>query len=94
MGFSPPFLMSRLNPEEICRLTESIYGSTIPASLIPAATRGLLLHLEKLVLDNRVSRQPPPKGTGEKVDWSSMGISEKDVPKGWGDVWSLRGEAN
>ncbi|GAA5983418.1 hypothetical protein JCM5350_007643 [Sporobolomyces pararoseus] len=75
-------------------LTESIYGSTIPESLKPAATRGLLLHLEKLLLDGQVARHGREEEGGEegsKVDWDKLGVSAKDVPKGWDDKWSWIG---
>ncbi|GAA5954380.1 hypothetical protein JCM3765_004442 [Sporobolomyces pararoseus] len=75
-------------------LTESIYGSTIPESLKPAATRGLLLHLEKLVLDGQVARHNRGEEGGQeelKVDWDKLGVSAKDMPKGWDDKWSWIG---
>lgn len=76
------------------RLTESIYGSTIPESLKPAATRGLLLHLEKLLPDGQVARHGREEEGGEEgsqVDWDKLGVSAKDVPKGWDDKWSWIG---
>lgn len=70
-------------------MTDSIYGDTIPESLKPAATRGLLLHLEKLVLDGKVARHGPVEGKhGSEVDWEKLGVSAKDIPKGWDDEWS------
>ncbi|GAA5847885.1 hypothetical protein JCM3766R1_003170 [Sporobolomyces carnicolor] len=74
-------------------LTNSIYGNSIPESLKPAATRGLLLHLEKLVLDGRVSRHDQAKEdtADTPVDWDKLGVSAKDIPAGWDDKWSWVG---
>jgi hypothetical protein len=38
------------------RLVTIIYGTTIPESLFPAATRGVLLHLNKLLNEGKVVR--------------------------------------
>ncbi|BGP45800.1 hypothetical protein JCM10450v2_001630 [Rhodotorula kratochvilovae] len=60
-------------------LTEQIYGNTIPASLIPAATHGLLLHLAKLQEEGRVARVP---ASAEMV-----AAGDSRAPPGWWDGW-------
>ncbi|GAA6060148.1 hypothetical protein JCM10212_001445 [Sporobolomyces blumeae] len=88
-------------PTSAISLTRSIYGTTIPESLVPAATRGLLLHLSKLEHDGKVDRirggaTRGVDGTGadeetgrEEVDWDKLGVSEKDVPEHWDARWRL-----
>ncbi|GAA5932622.1 uncharacterized protein JCM15063_002157 [Sporobolomyces koalae] len=68
-------------------LTETIYGDTIPDSLKPAATRGLILHLEKLVLDGKVSRTANEGRDDDELGFESLGIKKEDVPRGWSDRW-------
>ncbi|KAL8292892.1 hypothetical protein RQP46_000586 [Phenoliferia psychrophenolica] len=59
-------------------LTEGIYKDTIPTSLMPAATRGVILHLEKLLSENKVHRTPDT-------------ALDSDAPlPGWNDSWELR----
>lgn len=58
------------------RLCAAIYKDTIPESLIPAATRGLLLHLEKLEQDGRAVRQAADSAV------------EEPLP-GWFAAWRL-----
>ncbi|KAI5478222.1 F-box and WD-40 domain protein 1/11 [Pseudohyphozyma bogoriensis] len=56
-------------------ITTGIYKDTIPESLIPAATRGVVLHLEKLERDGKVVRQVK---------------DEESAPlPGWNDLWKL-----
>ncbi|GAA6050120.1 hypothetical protein JCM3770_001382 [Rhodotorula araucariae] len=63
-------------------LTEQIYGDTIPASLVPAATHGLLLHLAKLQDEGRVARVP---AAAEVV-----AARDARAPPGWWDGWRWR----
>ncbi|ORY78453.1 beta-lactamase-like protein [Leucosporidium creatinivorum] len=55
-------------------LCATIYGSTIPDALRPAATRGLILHLEKLEREGRVER-------------AASGAVEGEPMPGWNDGW-------
>ncbi|SCZ97709.1 BZ3500_MvSof-1268-A1-R1_Chr4-3g07394 [Microbotryum saponariae] len=64
-------------------LTEHIYASTIPDELKPAATRGLLLHLNKLEKDGQVQRKEAP---GSDKD-------EAPLP-GWNDGWKWVGSGS
>ncbi|GAA5833888.1 hypothetical protein JCM11251_006000 [Rhodosporidiobolus azoricus] len=66
-------------------LTDQIYASSIPASLKPAATHGLLLHLAKLEEDGLVERIPRT----EEVEQQTHG--EVVIPKGWNDGWTWVG---
>ncbi|KAK4704001.1 endoribonuclease LACTB2, partial [Phenoliferia sp. Uapishka_3] len=61
-------------------LTEKIYANTIPESLIPAATRGIILHLEKLEKEGQVDRISIPTSSLE---------GNTEVLLGWNDGWRL-----
>lgn len=50
------------------RLTKTIYASTIPEQLYPAATRGLLLHLDKLLSEGKVVRVRARADEGSVVE--------------------------
>ncbi|GAA6003231.1 hypothetical protein JCM10207_001813 [Rhodosporidiobolus poonsookiae] len=77
-------------------LTDLIYASSIPASLKPAATHGLLLHLSKLEEDGCVVRVL----TSSEVSAELEGKGEEShgevvVPPGWADGWRwCEGEGN
>ncbi|GAA5912734.1 hypothetical protein JCM5296_006554 [Sporobolomyces johnsonii] len=72
------------------RLTDAIYGATIPSSLRLAATRGLLLHLAKLEREGVVLRSE--REAEEEVE--GVQASEVEVPEGWWDAWRwVGGEA-
>lgn len=64
------------------RLMAKVYGDTIPESLWPAATRGVLLHLEKLATDGRAVRAP------------NGGDRSGDLMEGWSDRWHLSENSN
>ncbi|GAA6000846.1 uncharacterized protein JCM10292_006456 [Rhodotorula paludigena] len=66
-------------------LTERIYASTIPDSLKPAATHGLLLHLAKLQEEGRVERVPRRSAREEEAREKQIG--EIKLPSGWDDGW-------
>ncbi|GAA5959454.1 hypothetical protein JCM21900_003761 [Sporobolomyces salmonicolor] len=72
------------------RLTDAIYGATIPSSLKPAAMRGLLLHLAKLERDGVVLRREG----GAEEETEGVQANEVDLPEGWWDAWTwVGGEA-
>lgn len=60
-------------------LCEKIYGDTIPDALKLAATRGLILHLEKLEKERKVLR----------YEQSDKG---HEIMPGWSDAWKWVGE--
>lgn len=60
-------------------VAKAIYGATIPEGLLPAATRGVLLHLEKLEGEKKVVRSPSVDTAG-------------DLMPGWSDRWELTEE--
>ncbi|GAA5900795.1 hypothetical protein JCM6882_007666 [Rhodosporidiobolus microsporus] len=74
-------------------LTDQIYGSTIPSSLKPAATHGLLLHLAKLAEEDRVERISSSGGGGGAATTSQGKESHGEVviPQGWNDGWRWTG---
>ncbi|KAK4053678.1 hypothetical protein OIV83_001334 [Microbotryomycetes sp. JL201] len=69
-------LRTASEPTTATALCEKIYGDTIPDALKLAATRGLILHLEKLERERKVLRYE---------------VSDKghEVIPGWGDGWTL-----
>ncbi|GAA5939873.1 hypothetical protein JCM10213_007820 [Rhodosporidiobolus nylandii] len=77
---------------EASKLVDQIYGSTIPDSLKPAATHGVLLHLAKLEEEGSVERVPrtPFAETGPDQE---QGGGEVEMPEGWGDEWGWMGKA-
>ncbi|GAA6029506.1 hypothetical protein JCM8097_003712 [Rhodosporidiobolus ruineniae] len=70
-------------------LTDQIYGSTIPSSLKPAATHGLLLHLAKLHEEGQVERIEADEV--EELAAEEAGGGEVAIPPGWNDGWRWTG---
>ncbi len=71
-----------------CRLVQQIYGTTVPESLIPAATHGCLLHLAKLLEEGHVDRVP---ASNEKEDATvAVEHEEVQIPPGWHDGWVVK----
>ncbi|KAM0792161.1 hypothetical protein ACM66B_004858 [Microbotryomycetes sp. NB124-2] len=68
-------------PTTATALCERIYGDTIPDALKLAATRGLILHLEKLERERKVLRYE---------------VSDKghEVMPGWSDGWTWQGSSD